>query len=731
MTADDRAKLKRILASFDEAGLVALANKGLVRRAQKDLEAGGLASEEAEQAILVRGPDWTVIMPVGGPTQASDTTKATGVTRQILMATIYLRDHWLPSETTPVIATETPAPAPAGLAAAPPKGRKKKAAATQPPPVDEAETLRQSLLDLSIEDLEQWAGKTLLREAVFLVRSGMTVEVEKHAGLTIRLIGQEVEARVLPGPYGNSAAKLLDSILTTAPRSQQQRWVLVAVLAFQQSCGRSIELPEATVPAEVEGAPLSRAELLGNVAELLAGMVATGLAHPSQRMVERLFTLSISAGALNLPRLGRLLRALADDVSLVLSREAAADTDRLFDRLCFAHALSRALNVAQPGAVLRGRHRTQYDPAGDLELAGVGAFPWQTASGYEGITLLFWDTAGKRFLTWTTSRPTGNPGPFGMAQAYRHESVWSGGGSPEQLCRSRFTLKQARLNPLGRLSGAQSASVVDAVPADPSQLDFAGRLFANWIALRQYARSTYPLGLDEKNPLDRIVVLQPARWGERVFDELQQRLVWAVHDDQGAAIPLTLPWIGVNEAAIEFLEAVKPDRDELRFVVARLIQGPAGLQFEPLTLLGQGGPHGQRVLNPGFDRPLIASKQSTLLDKLRAKYGRDRIPTTMADDDGDADNDTTAMQANLPPGIQTRLSEVEGLLLQRAEAGMRRLNEATHKRLKDFATALNGLGLTELGQGLASLEETSSPEQLLRCGYLCRLHRQVAAAMAE
>ena len=94
MRPEDREKLKRVLASFDEAGLVALANVGLVRRARKDLEAGGVSHEETDAAVVVRGPDWAVTMPPDGPTKATDTTKATGVTRQILAATIYLRDTW-------------------------------------------------------------------------------------------------------------------------------------------------------------------------------------------------------------------------------------------------------------------------------------------------------------------------------------------------------------------------------------------------------------------------------------------------------------------------------------------------------------------------------------------------------------------------------------------------------------------------------------------------------------
>src|SRR5439155_22229762 len=129
MNPDDRAKLTRLLASFDEAGLVALANRGLVRRAQKDLEAGGLTVEETDAAVLVHGPGWVVTMPPAGPVHATDTTKATGVTRQILTATIYLRDQW--------------------------------AIAPAQPQAADAEALVEALLAITVEDVQKWAGKTV------------------------------------------------------------------------------------------------------------------------------------------------------------------------------------------------------------------------------------------------------------------------------------------------------------------------------------------------------------------------------------------------------------------------------------------------------------------------------------------------------------------------------------------------------------------------------------------
>ncbi len=222
---------------------------------------------------------------------------------------------------------------------------------------------------------------------------------------------------------------------------------------------------------------------------------------------------------------------------------------------------------------------------------------------------------------------------------------------PERFGRSEFTLRQAQVNPLGRLSGSQKASVADLAPVDPAGLDFAGRAFDDWRALHAYALTQYPIGLAEKDPLDRIVVLRPAGWADRFFDEMRQQLCWRLRDAAGNVLSLTLPWAGVHEDAVEFLEAVNPARDELTGVVARLAFGGRGVTVEPLSLLSRGGPHGQRVLNPAFDRGLIASRQSDLLEQLRKKYGRDRIATVLsADDDGDG-GEADGMEG-APVGVQ-------------------------------------------------------------------------------
>ncbi len=713
MKPADRTKLSQILQTFDEVGLMALANKGLVRRATKDLESEKLTHEETDTMILVRGSSWTVTMPPEGPTKATDDTKATGVTRQILAATMYLRDNWVSTigedastATSPTKTDKTP----------------ERPLAEETPNVGEA--LEQQLLQLTIDDLQKWANKSTVHQGLALLKSDASIELESRACLTIRLIKHEVEARFVPTEKVRHPSKLLDHVLTTAPKSQHKQWVIAAVVAFHRHRGQDLTFVEDLVAQDAAGAPRTRGEILKSAQSLLESLVTTGLAHLSERMVERLSTLSVSATGVHLPRLSRLLRALADDVSLLMQRDASSDTARLFDRICFTSALTLAIRNAGRSVpvTLVGRHRTEYKPVGDLILAGVGTHPWKTASGYEGVTVLFWDVQENRFRTFTISRPT-TTSSLDLGQTYHSESVWSG-GSPSTLSRSLLMLKNAKANPMGRLSSSQESHAEILEPTNTTLIQFPGREFSEWSALHAYAMTTYPLGLTEKDPLDRVVILKPSVWGERRFDELQQQFVWELIDGAGHALALTLPWLGVNETAIEFLETVKPDRDKLTHIVCRFVFVGTGIVFEPLSLLSRGTAKGHRVLNPAFDSKLIESRNTKLLEELRKKYGRDKIDTAMTEDSTD---DGENHFETLPKGIQTRLAEDERVLLQLAESGVNRLQDEALTRVQQLARNVDRIGFQELAESLGQLTENKTKaSSLIWCGYLAKLFRQAS-----
>jgi len=786
MNPEQRKRLARLLATADEAYLVALANVGLVRRANKDLEAGGLTVEEVDECVIVKGSGWTVWMPVEGPLKARDDTKATGATRQILCAIIYLRDSWCPAQLAESVEAEptsaaaatseaaaTSASAVTSEAAGASAAAKSPAATTSPkyPTVkttsplhvvretgsaSEGEALLEALSNVTLGELSKWAGKKSLAEGQLVLDRTENIEIESPLGLTVRFCQHDVEIRLLPTP--DKGTRLLDQILSTAPKALHKRWVGAAVLAVRRKLGKSTKSASSETPDDTQS-PRNRHQVLHDAAGLLEGILSAGVAHPSSRMIERLFTLSITAGAVHLPRLAHLLRSLAEEVSRLLTRHAAGSTQRLFSSMSWTYALISALQAAEPDlpTQLAGVARTQYDPAGDLPLLGVGCYPWQTDSGFEGLTVLFWDAQGQRFLSWSNSRQSASAGGFDVKQLYELEKTWSGAGSPKRVCRAAFVLGQARVNALGRLSSGQQSTVDStAIASDPSthliynpaETDFGERLFQDWSKLHAYSLSQYPLGLTLRNPQDRIVVLEPKAWGERVFDETQQVLRWRIYDHSSQSLYLSVPWHSVNENSIAFIESLKPEQDGVKRIVARVDSSSNSFKVEPLCFLGTGTGTGtgtstgtatgsgaqsdSRVLNPAFDLDLIRYRQSDLLSRLRAKFGRDRIAATLtSEDDWEEGVDESAITGgDMPVGIRNILSDIEGMLLQLAESGTQCLSDKARERCQGLARTTTTCGLAGLAEALQRItsDEPLAPT-VLWADYLCRLHRQAAAQL--
>ena len=722
MKADAKERLKTILSTFDENGLIALANKGLLRRAQKDLETAKLTLEEADDCLIVKGEGWTVWMPAEGPAKARDDTPATGTTRQILCASIFLREHFFGSA---AVEPEKGSAA-AGFVTIEPSADQLVAEAAEQrysPSDASSAKLKQALIELSADDLAKWSGKTIYKEVS--TQGALSLESEDNAaGVTLRFPLHDIEVRFFSGK--EKGTRLLDSAISTAPKALHRHWVVSAILQLHRQSGKFTQLQE-----DKKGEAATHAgqkQILLHCKELIESILKVGLAHPSPRMLERLHTISISASSSYLPRLSFMLRALAQELSYLLKRDARGETQRALDSMSWAYALIRAIDRSQESnSELAGVSRTQYDKVGDLKLTGVAAYPWRSESGFEGLTVLFWEQENKRFLSWSASRPSNRTPGFDPRQLYNAESPWTGSGAADRICRATFLLKNARVNASGRISASQH-SAAENVYETRDNIEFGERLFSDWQQLHDYAAGQFLCGLRLKNPLDRVVVLKPAGWGDRYFDELQQSLCWQVLDEAGQSVQLMLPWNRINEAAIEFLEAVKPERDRLTGVLTRIVFSTSGFRLEPISLFSSGTPGGARLLNPCFDHQMIEHRQSNLLAQLRKKYGTDRIASALSsEEDWEEMTQANAMAENAPAAVRYCISELEHILLYMAESGTRSNQENLRKQSRQIADKLSRSGLTELA-GCAeqiAAEAQTNASNILWTNYLCKLHWQL------
>src|SRR2546423_8516347 len=167
------SRLRRLAASLDPAALEALASRGLLRRAQKDLERGietAIIGESETKLRLAIG-EFEVTLPDSGPATASCSCPAVGVCQHILAAVLFLQRT----------ITES---APKDLAGV----------FVDDPPSSAAE----ELLAVTSEQLEQWASKAAFKAGLKLA-SQFTPEIVREPALRIRFPALNSEVHVIPG----------------------------------------------------------------------------------------------------------------------------------------------------------------------------------------------------------------------------------------------------------------------------------------------------------------------------------------------------------------------------------------------------------------------------------------------------------------------------------------------------------------------------------------------------
>ena len=674
-------KITALVAGFDDASWEALASKGLLRRARKDLEKGLAISlrEQPEGTLQIDVPPFVVSMTAAGPGAATCSCPTPGICQHILAAGLYLQSN----------ATAIP---------------EEKVAASP-------DSIRDEIRLLTSETLKAWVGSAEYRKAVDLFeKNSLPPVIEYSDTVVIRLMPSAIEVRFVPGGGVNGLI---------LPKQQGKRAGVAALLALRRSLG--FESPASAAQqslVDTSGTPRTKKEILDSACSVLEDAISVGLSHASEMLVSRLVTLAVSAQGAHMPRVALALKSIADEVESIMEREARADEARLLLLIGRVYALMDAIRAGSDtrSVELAGTARGQYIEVPELELAGIGAYTWQTGSGYVGLTLIFWSSQTSEFLTWSYARPEIQRAD--ARQRFFGEGPWDGAQSPKQVSTANLKLRHAKRTANGRLSGSTKTSALVLSPVKPETLDFGQRQFSRWDELERHLASKQPLGLHESNPLDMIAVLHPRQFGERTFDSINQSFCWEVYDEFNRSLTLTLPFRDWTKESIKVLEQLAPPADQTwRFVVKASLQDRE-LLVEPVSIL-RAGNSDSPVFHLAFD-----SLPQTNATAVASTAG----DTAASDDDEIEETDTLeVVEADLPPrgSLHNVLSEMNRRLEAIAEAGMQS-GMAAHREwfTKSHEDAFK-FGFTPLARVLEKLAgPAATPGTVVKARYLTHLYSQ-------
>lgn len=700
-----RVQLRAQLAHFDDDAFTALANRGLLRRAHKDLEkqAATISDETPDSLTLTLG-EYRIRFDLRGPTQAQCSCPAVGVCQHILAAAISLQRLPIDDE------SQQAASGDEGNSLA---------------------TLHAALMRLSVDDLVRHAGKPGYRWAWQFVldlhpEDGVRIDGERH--VVIRFSHPRMSFRYMGGD--------LENLVADPATKRIEKYRVAAVLAYQRAHGAEITKLESsdkertvsldlgkdhTVPGSAAQSQYdSRARLCNGVKQLLEECIVLGLSHLSRGIQERYTTLAVWAQGAEYHRLALLLRRLADHVDLLLERAGGADEHRLLDEMTLAFGLVSALNEAarhhvEP-ALLIGRARTQYEETGKMELLGLGASVWRSASGYVGLTMLFWSPQDQVFLSCTDARPENQRG-FNPVARYKAAGPWGGLGAPAQATGRRVLLGNAQLNNTGRLSAAESTTAT--VQVVGSGTAFAQQLkpCTSWAELALARGVSRGSLLSEAQPMKDWVVLRPARYGVAKFDATRQTLVWPLFDDNDQRLDAELIYSEQTAHAITRVEQLGGEQLPVgTMLVVHVRNGQSGLVVEPLSVVHAHCPPNENPVDAlYFDLAPERGFTSKWLEKLN-RLGMTQPPVNI--------------HSKLALGLPQVLRDLRHYLQLQSERGVAAdSTEQTLTQMAALTERANASGLTAFS--LRSSARRSVSAQLLQANYLCLQYERLLENTAD
>ena len=516
----------------NEAFLVTLANKGLYKRALKDLETTGQVELTVTDGRLqIRLDDITVSLD---PNVAQSTCSCPSKTvcKHILMG-ILVAAGYASSE------SET---APAGCENVSPN-------ATPEPPSSEA---WKELKNVDLALLRKQAGKKLFEDTLRLIQDGWTADFTEGDILEATI---NTESITVYFPKEDS----LNRAVCKCGESGLCKHKLIAILSYLSLEGTLSSDTDGSQP-ELSLLTEDTLNVLKGTSRFILGILEKGLISCGENEAETAIQYSIWLETCGIGNLARLFRSLSSDIENMLAKHVGFQPLTTFATLSRLHntitlILRNTQNNKMLSRLIEGTRSDYYTtPVGHF--TGLGAYPWQTRSGYFGITAYFFYHEKQSICTLTSSmadyyeQTQSLVTPENLNRQLEMQSFWNNNASLARLSSSTLVLRNFKLNRQQRLSSSTQTqceienkvtiSGLDALLAIPELSD---------PTLRPEERYDY---FRKKQP-EQLALVPFTHLSEVYFDPSEQKLYFTAINEQVEAKG-SLAYSELNRNAIRKLE---------------------------------------------------------------------------------------------------------------------------------------------------------------------------------
>lgn len=508
--------LQQALADADENYFIGISNKGIYKRACKDLEEADISvsmqDDQAEiqisgETCLIKNPLW----------ESTCSCPSRSVCRHLISAMLWLKEH-ADSDTEAEEPDFPEEEIPDGL----------------------PEMLRQELSHVSTAQIRKAAGKNL---------QNFLSEIEKI---------QLEESSILSGTLPDGTAVRLVYPLANATCACHKKELCqhkAAVIMAWQLKERLIKISDFQQQVKLlsESENLTIRESAGRSYALLCDVLKWGLVRMPENMAEHLEASAVQSHALRMAEAEKMLRDLGNRLSDCRERRTVFQADSFRKKLCDCADYLYTLHTQEISEEMLGQFRRSYEAlAEDLTILPVGQRNVNN-SEYAGEIYYFLnldESAEQRFLIFSDIRPVFYEG---VKNPHRRDVVipWNAGVPMKSLMKSKMTLKNAKISD-GKLSGSKETLIAMKSTANLNCPELQNLIYTD------FRKLAVDCAQNESNPEHLYFIYAKTCISSR-FDTHLQKYQMEIADIQGNMITIQVRYQAETKEFIQLLEKIGED----------------------------------------------------------------------------------------------------------------------------------------------------------------------------
>ncbi len=458
------------------------------------------------------------------------------------------------------------------------------------------EKVAQQIADYPLAKLCKSLGTRRIQEVIGAAKTGRKPQITYSSVVTVQPIAKSMTVKLLfPLEHATCTCHKKEFCVHKAEA------VLWCKLESGQLGIQDLEQTEGTA-ADYDMEQVH--EAASQMRTVLEELFDTGLSRTADDVTERMERLAVISHNAKLANFESDWRRMQDSYQKYIKRVATLGIPNLMRQITRLYRnverLAQAQNALEVSA-LAGVFRSEYTPALDLDLVGIALEHFVSKSGYEGDTVYFLEETTKRWYTYTQARPVFYEKEQSLyyygGQRYTQETPWGLPVPFRELAACQFHLEHAKSDSRGRLSSSKETKgrlIRERDSKNPltAQLlgkwyyrDFAQLFQEMFCAAREAGAEEADHSSEEEAAQTKLVILRPSSCDPAVFSDTEQKLRMKLYDEAGKAVVIEITYSKDEAEGIRYLEKITDENLPCFFGKIYLQDGR--IKLYPIAVFGK------------------------------------------------------------------------------------------------------------------------------------------------